>query len=351
MFLARAIADAGGGPDRGRAARPAEPQARDDRERSGARRDRARFHSVLVSTRPTGCCIVLSAMLMFASPFFTSGRASILPGIATPEELHTANTMTQTTSWASLTIGAFLARWACSPDIGSRSVSMRFRLSFRRCAFRSSGARRFSAPKGRAQSGRRPASRSIARACAICGRRRWCGRRDDQRGMGERRRRGADSVQPVRREGVPRGPVGIGIIWGCAGIGLLIGGSIGYWLGKRLSFVQYKRTIAIVYLIHGGAYVLFSQMPTHCLGVRVHCDFARGGGDEFGAEFFAVAASCGGPVSRARVRDAGISDVVDDDDFDDGGGGGDDHVSVRERSGRGRGRSVRRRRFSGRGRI
>src|SRR3954453_21401871 len=51
---------------------------------------------------------LLSAALMFASPFFTAGRNSILPGIATPEELHTANTMTQTTSWASLTIGAFL---------------------------------------------------------------------------------------------------------------------------------------------------------------------------------------------------------------------------------------------------
>src|SRR3954451_277945 len=51
---------------------------------------------------------VLSALLMFASPFFTSGRASILPSIATAEELHIANTMTQTTSWASLTIGAFL---------------------------------------------------------------------------------------------------------------------------------------------------------------------------------------------------------------------------------------------------
>ena len=52
------------------------------------------------------------------------------------------------------------------------------------------------------------------------------------------------------------------MIWGFAGIGLLIGGSLGYWLGKRLSFVQFKRTIAIVYLIHGGAYVIFSQMPT-----------------------------------------------------------------------------------------
>src|SRR5580693_5233898 len=51
---------------------------------------------------------LLSAALMFASPFFTAVRNAILPGIATKEELHTANTMTQTTSWASLTIGAFL---------------------------------------------------------------------------------------------------------------------------------------------------------------------------------------------------------------------------------------------------
>ena len=34
---------------------------------------------------------------MFASPFFTSGRAAILPAIASAEELHTANSLTQTT--------------------------------------------------------------------------------------------------------------------------------------------------------------------------------------------------------------------------------------------------------------
>ncbi len=38
---------------------------------------------------------LLSALLMFASPFFTSGRASILPAIASKEELHTANSLTQ----------------------------------------------------------------------------------------------------------------------------------------------------------------------------------------------------------------------------------------------------------------
>src|SRR5205085_9718502 len=41
-----------------------------------------------------------SGLLMFASPFFTSGRAAILPTIASREELHTANSLTQTTQWA-----------------------------------------------------------------------------------------------------------------------------------------------------------------------------------------------------------------------------------------------------------
>jgi hypothetical protein len=46
---------------------------------------------------------------MFASPFFTSGRSSILPTIATPEELHTANSVTQTTQWSTLVVGTRLA--------------------------------------------------------------------------------------------------------------------------------------------------------------------------------------------------------------------------------------------------
>jgi MFS family permease len=57
-----------------------------------------------------------------------------------------------------------------------------------------------------------------------------------------------------------RGPAGIGIIWGCAGIGLIVGGVIAHWLGKRLSFRDYKRAIVICYILHGGTYVIFSQM-------------------------------------------------------------------------------------------
>jgi len=51
---------------------------------------------------------LLSALLMFASPFFTSGRSAILPTIANRDELHTANSLTQTTQWLTLTAGAFL---------------------------------------------------------------------------------------------------------------------------------------------------------------------------------------------------------------------------------------------------
>src|SRR5579884_2463334 len=50
----------------------------------------------------------LSGLLMFASPFFTSGRSAILPTIASADELHTANALTQTTQWTTLTVGAFL---------------------------------------------------------------------------------------------------------------------------------------------------------------------------------------------------------------------------------------------------
>ena len=57
-----------------------------------------------------------------------------------------------------------------------------------------------------------------------------------------------------------RGPAGIGTIWGCAGIGLLFGGALAYKIGPRLSFANYKRTIVICYICHGGSYILFSQM-------------------------------------------------------------------------------------------
>jgi len=58
-----------------------------------------------------------------------------------------------------------------------------------------------------------------------------------------------------------RGAQGLGELWGIAGVGLLIGGMVGNWLGKRIGYAAYKRTVFFCYLLHGGAYVVFSQMP------------------------------------------------------------------------------------------
>jgi MFS family permease len=205
---------------------------------------------------------LLSAMLMFASPFFTSGRSSILPSIATPEELHVANTMTQTTSWASLTVGAFLG--AVGVQSGYVLAFSFNALSFvisAACISRLKRAEGFKAAgsekkqktgilqyrEGLAYMKSTPLVAGIALISVG-----WAS------GGGA-----AQILFSLFGEKVfHAGPWGIGIIWGCAGIGLLIGGSIGYALGKRLTFVQYKRTIAVVYLIHGGAYVLFAIMPT-----------------------------------------------------------------------------------------
>lgn len=205
----------------------------------------------------------LSAALMFASPFFTSGRSSILPYIATKEELHTANTMTQTTSWASLTIGAFL---------GAMGVQSGYRLAFTFNALsfvisllcisrlrRQEGFRPESAKKQKEISGFRQYREGLGyiRATPLVG-------AVAMISLGWASGGGAAQIlfslfgEQVFHDGAR----GIGIIWGCAGVGLLIGGATAYWLGKRLSFAGYKRTIPIVYLIHGGAYVLFSQMPT-----------------------------------------------------------------------------------------
>jgi hypothetical protein len=56
-----------------------------------------------------------------------------------------------------------------------------------------------------------------------------------------------------------RGPAGLGMVNGFAGVGLLCGGAVAHVLGPRLSFDAYKRVIILCYLVHGGSYVLFSQ--------------------------------------------------------------------------------------------
>jgi len=216
-----------------------------------------------VITHSVWVLYAFSALLMAASPFFTAGRSAILPTIVTPEEIHTANSLTQTTQWMTLTVGTFL---------GATVVAMSYKWAFVFNAL----SFVFSA---------------------------WCIahlRAPDRSGFKVARKvRKDDEIRPVHeyREGlrymrsVPlvfaiallsvgwatgggaaqilftlfgedvfkRGAGGIGLIWGCAGLGLLSGGVAANWLGRRLSFNSYKLVVLIDFVVHGTTYVLFAR--------------------------------------------------------------------------------------------
>jgi MFS family permease len=210
----------------------------------------------------TGLLYLLSGMLMFASPFFTSGRSAILPTIATPEELHTANTLTQTTQWLTLTIGGMLAglavqqfgyEWAFLLNTSSFAFSAwciwrlrlppEARLSDRTAARKPQPWRDFR--EGLAYMSSIPLIFAIAMIH-----------------VGWATGGGAAQILFGLFGDVVfnMGSVGIGTIWGSAGAGLVLGGMFAHWLGPRVSFKGYKRTIAICYVVHGLAYAAFSQM-------------------------------------------------------------------------------------------
>jgi predicted MFS family arabinose efflux permease len=234
----------------------------------------------------TWLLFLLSGLLMFASPFFTSGRTSILPAIATKDELHTANSLTQTTQWITLTIGSFL---------GGASVSgFGYYLAFLFNAF-SFVFSAFCISRLRVDSGFKAARNALTESKVV---RPWHEYIEGLRYMGSVPlilgigmvavgwASGGGAAQVLfslfGEQVFLRGANGIAVIWGFAGIGLLIGGLIGHFLGSRVSFSGYKHTISLCYLVHGGAYVLFSQTPS------------------FGAALFYIA------LSRAAV---GVSSV------------------------------------------
>ncbi len=164
---------------------------------------------------------LLSALLMFASPFFTSGRSAILPTIANKEELHTANSLTQTTQWMTLTIGAFLGgtsitqfgyKWAFTFNalsfLFSAACISRLRVERRRISARSeprSTEDKVVRPWHEYTEGLRYMRASpLILGIALLGSR-----------MGLRRRRGADPVQPVWRAGVQSRTRGHRLLVGC----------------------------------------------------------------------------------------------------------------------------------------
>src|SRR5579872_1847481 len=215
---------------------------------------------------------LLSALLMFASPFFTSGRSAILPTIASKEELHTANSLTQTTGWTTLTIGTFLAgasvmqfgyAWAFAGNSLSFLISAICisRLGLQCGSFRAKREALTEAEVVRPwheyiEGLRYMRSNPLIFGIALIG-------------VGWASGGGAAQILfSIFGEIVfNRGPEGIGVIWGSAGIGLLLGGGFAYWFGRKVSFGAYKRTISICYILHGSTYIIFSQMQNYFLAL------------------------------------------------------------------------------------
>ncbi len=209
---------------------------------------------------------VFSALLMVASPFFTAGRSAILPTIASPAEIHIANSLTQTTRWLTLTVGTFL---------GATIIAIGYKWAFAFNAF----SFVFSAwcichLRAPDASGFRAKRKVLAEGDGI---RPWHEYLDGLRYMrsvplvfaiallsvGWATGGGAAQILFTLFGEVVfnRGASGIGMIWGFAGLGLLSGGIFANWLGKRLSFNGYKLTVLIDLVTHGAAYVLFSREP------------------------------------------------------------------------------------------
>ncbi len=208
----------------------------------------------------------LSAALMFASPFFTSGRSAILPAITSPEELHTANSVTQTTSWATIAAGAMLGglsaakfgyAWAFWFNAGSFLISALLvaRIRSPRKDLRAQG----SAPRPvlRPWSEYRQGLRYIGSVPLILG--------VTLLHVGWAAGGGAAQIlfALFGEQVFGRGAAGIGTIWGFAGLGLLVGGALGHLAGKRTAYREYKRVVAASYLVHGAAYVAFSLAETY----------------------------------------------------------------------------------------
>jgi MFS family permease len=209
---------------------------------------------------------VFSALLMFASPFFTSGRSAILPRIANKEELHAANSLTQTTQWTTLTIGTFLAGISVM-KFGYTGAFIFNALSFLISAL--------CIWQLRVPEGFQPRRRELNETEVV---RPWHEYAEGLKymkssplilaiglvGVGWASGGGASQILfSVFGELVfHRGPDGISIIWGCAGVGLLIGAAFAHVVARKFNFDQYKKSVVFCYIIHGGAYVFFSQMPT-----------------------------------------------------------------------------------------
>lgn len=225
----------------------------------------ALLHILLLTYRQTWLLYSLSGLLMFASPFFNSGRSAILPRIASRDQLHTANALTQTTSWLTLSIGTMLGGISTG-QFGYKWAFVVNALSFAVSAIAISTLR---SPEGHFRPDRsgvaetrggnyaefREGLRYMTARPLILG--------IGLLGVGWSTGGGAAQVLFTLFGEVVfhRGPAGIGLIWSFAGVGLVIGGILGHRIGSRLGFGQYKHVVTIAFFLHGLCYALFSLAP------------------------------------------------------------------------------------------
>ncbi len=207
---------------------------------------------------------LLSACLMFASPFFTSGRAAILPTIASKEELHTANSVTLTTQWLNTAIGAFLG----GLSVDGFGYTVAFLLNASSFLFSAWCISHLRSPLGHFRAVRAEADRPHP----------WADYKAGLRyirsqplilailltGMGWAVGGGAAQIlfSLFGERVFNRGATGIGVLWGSAAIGLVFGGVFAHWLGTWLNFRSYKKVVAACFVGHGVFYMAFSQMTT-----------------------------------------------------------------------------------------
>ncbi|MBI1355975.1 MAG: MFS transporter [Acidobacteria bacterium] len=212
----------------------------------------------------------LSGALMFASPFFTSGRTAILPTIANAKELHTANSLTQTTKYMTVTLGTLFGGVSAA-GLGYEAAFLINGFSF---FFSAWMVALLKVEKGHFRPERKALTeQDMAKP--------WSEYRDGLRYLRSRPLLfgiallhvgwafGGGAAQilfSLFGEIVfDRGATGIGVIWSAAGVGLLIGASYSHWAGPKLTFKGYKRMVTAAFLLHGLAYICFSQAPAFWL--------------------------------------------------------------------------------------
>ncbi len=223
-----------------------------------------------LATPGTWMLYAFSALLMFASPFFSAGRSSILPTITTPEEVHAANSLTQITQWTTTTIGTFSAGLTIA-QFGYQAAFIFNSLSFvisGLCVLLLRAERgSFRVASQKSENRKHPIQEYIAGLRYMAATPLLLG--IGLIGVGWATGGGAAQILfSLFGELVyHKGANGIGIIWGCAGLGLIAGGTFAFWLGKRISFAGYKRTISICYVVHGLTYVVFSLTPYFGIGL------------------------------------------------------------------------------------